>query len=293
MPDDKSLHNSNSGISVIYSAENKMAYSSHSSKSIIYNRMLFSGVSKSEPELHSHDVCELIFLKKGDVSYINDGKTYKLKKNTLVFTRPSELHALVIDSNCDYDRYDVLFKEEILPPTLYQKLTSENSVVDFEGNNIVKDIFKKMEFYCENFEGEELDAILLSLVHEVCCNLVLKQGKTISSSGNSVVDRAIEYIDENLTTLESITKICDELYIAKSHLHHLFKKHLNITPKQYLMSKRLILAQREIYSGRRPTEVYEQFGFNDYSAFYRDFKKFFGYSPSKVGKVEITQEIKS
>ena len=271
----------------------KIVYNSHVGTHILYSRTFFGETPKTEPELHSHDVCELIFLKKGDVSYINDGKTYKLKKNSLVFSRPSELHAIVIDSLCDYDRYDILFDENIMPKSLIAKFADETNVVDFEGNNIVKDIFKKMEFYCENFEGEELDAILCSLVHEVCCNLALKQGKTISSSGNAVVDRAIEYIDENLTTIETIAQICDELYIAKSHLHHLFKKHLNISPKQYLMSKRLILAQREIYSGRKPTEVYSHFGFNDYSAFYRDFKKFFGYSPSEAAKVELRREIKS
>ena len=265
----------------------------HSGKSIMFNRTLYENTKKQSMELHSHDVCELIFLKKGDVSYINDGKTYKLNKNNLVFTRPSELHAIIVNSDCDYDRYDILFDTDIIPSSLYEKFSPVTNVVDFEENNIVKDIFKKMMFYSENFEGEELEKILSALIIEVCFNLALKQGKTISSSGNAVVDRAIEYIDENLTTIETITQICDELYIAKSHLHHLFKTHLNISPKQYLMSKRLILAQREIYSGKKPTEVYSNFGFNDYSAFYRDFKKFFGYSPSEVNKVEIKQEIKS
>ena len=267
--------------------------SNHNRINITYNRTLYEGMEKQNLELHSHDFCELIFLRKGDVSYINDGKTYKLKKNSLVFTRPSELHAITIDSPCDYDRYDILFSPDIIPSSLYEKFSSTTNVVDYDSNNIVKDIFKKMQFYAENFKDEELDNILSALIVEICYNLALKQGNTISSSGNSVVDKAIEYIDENLATMESINEICDELYIAKSHLHHLFKKHLNITPKQYLISKRLILAQREIYSGKRPTEVYVHYGFNDYSAFYRDFKKFFGYSPSEVGKVEMPQEIKS
>ena len=265
----------------------------HNSKNITFNRTIHEGMEKQSMELHSHQVCELIFLRKGDVSYVNDGKTYKLKKNSLVFTRPLELHGILIDSTCDYDRYDILFSSDIIPPSLYAKFSCSTNVVDYDGNNIIKDIFKKMEFYAENFEGEELEKILSVLVVEVCYNLALKQGTTISSSGNAVVDKAIDYIDENLANVKSINEICEELYIAKSHLHHLFKKHLNITPKQYLISKRLILAQREIYSGRRPTEVYEKFGFNDYSAFYRDFKKFFGYSPSEVGKVEIKQVIKS
>ena len=265
----------------------------HTGKTIMFDRSLHENMKKQHMELHSHDVCEMIFLRKGDVSYINNGKTYKLNKNSLVFSRPSELHAIILDSDCDYDRYDIIFDTDIIPRSMYEKFSNSTNVVDFEGNNIVKDIFKKMEFYSENFEGEELDKILGAMIIEVCCNLALKQGNTVKSSGNAVVDKAIDHIDENLTTPISITQICEELYIAKSHLHHLFKKHLGITPKQYLISKRLILAQREIYSGKKPTEVYTKLGFNDYSAFYRDFKKFFGYSPSEVGKVEIKQEIKS
>ena len=34
---------------------------------------------------HHHDICELLFLLKGDAFYSNEGRVYTLKKNSLVF----------------------------------------------------------------------------------------------------------------------------------------------------------------------------------------------------------------
>jgi AraC-like DNA-binding protein len=81
-------------------------------------------------------------------------------------------------------------------------------------------------------------------------------------------------------TLKNIDEICGELFITKSHLHHLFIKHLNITPKKYITSRRLAVAQREISLGAKPTEVSVRCGFTDYSTFYRAYKKLFGHPPS-------------
>jgi AraC-like DNA-binding protein len=89
-------------------------------------------------------------------------------------------------------------------------------------------------------------------------------------------------------TLDGIDEICNELFITKSHLHHLFMKHLNITPKKYITSKRLAMAQREISFGAKPTDVYVKCGFSDYSTFYRAYKNQFGRPPSEKGDNEHT-----
>ena len=49
----------------------------------------------------------------------------------------------------------------------------------------------------------------------------------------------------------------------------------------------MVLAQREILSGKNPTKLYEKYGFNDYSSFYRAYKSHFGLSPSEKTLTEI------
>jgi AraC-like DNA-binding protein len=96
-----------------------------------------------------------------------------------------------------------------------------------------------------------------------------------------MVCAAIAYIEEHLTTLTGLDEICRGLYITKSHLHHLFTEHLQITPKKFIVSKRLALAQREICSGGRPTEVCRRCGFADYSSFWRAYTAHYGRRPSE------------
>jgi AraC-like DNA-binding protein len=137
--------------------------------------------------------------------------------------------------------------------------------------------------------------MMKNLIEEIFYNIIIE----VSSSGqrsyehtNPIVSRAISYIDENLLTLSGIEEICNELYITKSHLHHLFKKYLKITPKKYITAKRLALAQREIYAGKKATDVCLKCGFSDYSAFFRAYKNHFGRCPTDSVNVKYMPDLK-
>ena len=81
--------------------------------------------------------------------------------------------------------------------------------------------------------------------------------------------------------------------MSKSHLHHLFSEHLMVTPQKYILSKKLTIAQRELRLGRKPTDVYTDCGFADYTTFFRAYKKFFGHSPSTEINMDIIRKIQS
>ena len=259
----------------------------------------FDHISFKEPPnfpFHTHDICELIFIKKGNISYIVDGKTYPLARHCLVITHPGESHAIKVNDNTEYERYDFLLDEKELPSNIYNSIPNNISVINFEGNTLILDIFQKANYYCENFEGAKLKNILLHLMEEVLYNVVLAS-KNLDLNGvytvNPMINKAIAYIEKNITTAIDIDSICKELYITKSHLHHLFIKYLEISPKKYIISKKLLISQRELRVGKKPTEVYLACGFSDYSTFYRDYKKYFGHSPSDEINTKIIRKIQS
>ena len=110
-------------------------------------------------------------------------------------------------------------------------------------------------------------------------------------TAHPIVVRAVEYINRNLHRDFCLDALCDELFITKSYLHQLFVKYLQMCPKKYIITKQLALAQREIRGGVRPTDVFIDCGFSNYSTFYRAYKNHFGYAPSEEGKREIVREI--
>jgi AraC-like DNA-binding protein/mannose-6-phosphate isomerase-like protein (cupin superfamily) len=233
--------------------------------------------------MHNHAICELIFIRNGNATYHLDGKIYPLAANSLVLSRPGQTHAIEINPNSEYDRYDILFDEKNLSSDIYNQIPSDISVVNFSRHSIVSEVFRKMDYYCENFEGTDFQIILQHLIEEILYNTVIFLKERTADdvyTVNPLINKAVAYIDENITSAISIAAICDELYITKSHLHQLFMKHLNTSPQKYIASKKMILAQQDLRAGKKATDVAFSYGFHEYSTFYRDYKNHFGYPPS-------------
>lgn len=271
-----------------------IVYSQYTDETFHFNYSKNTGSIPDGGLLHSHDVCEILFFKTaGDILYMVDGRNYKIKENMLVLSRPTERHGLLLKGE-DYERYEIWFDEKRLPFNLYEKIPKNLHVIDFDENEFVINIFKKMEYYVERLSGNDLRRVLENLVEEVFFNIMLEAENSNASytKSNSIVYKAVEYIEEHLLDLNGIDEICEHLFVTKSHLHHLFVEYLNISPKKYIMHKKLTFAKREIYFGKKATDVCTECGFADYSAFYRAYKKHFGISPTANRTGQINMHIK-
>ena len=87
----------------------------------------FSHVSITNPmsrffEFHTHDICELIFLKSGNVSGIIGDKIYDLKKNDLIIFRANVPHRLAFHGNAEYERYNILLDEQKLAGGIFARI---------------------------------------------------------------------------------------------------------------------------------------------------------------------------
>jgi len=267
-----------------------LVHSQYEDDGLIYNHLTKTEHTDADYSPHFHDIFEVIFLKSGHVSYIVNGRKYHLRPNMLVFSRPADRHCIQPESTARYERYNILFDENILSFRIHEKIPPHINVVDFNANKAVIDLFDKMDFYCRKLSGENLRHILTNLTEELLMNITIETDSLTEynyTQINPLVSRAIQYIDENLITLKSIEDVCSSLFITKSHLHHLFLRHLQITPKKYITAKRLALARRELYAGGKATEVCTKCGFSDYSAFFRAYKAHFGHCPSEVDSADI------
>ncbi len=257
---------------------------------MIYDHKITKNPMNEIFEAHTHDVCEILLLIKGNVSYIVEGKTYKLKKGDVVLSRPSVIHRIRPDGNDDYERYNVIYNEKNLPRSLIEKIPQGVDVFRFEDDRAIEEVFERLEAYALRFCGEELYHLARNLIEEVFFLLAGSEAKDRDSSINPLVGNALNYISEHLTEIKNISEICDALYITKSHLHHLFIKNIQMSPKQYINSKRLIKARKLIRKGGKPTEIYTDCGFDDYATFFRNYKKYFGYKPSEEDISVIKKE---
>ena len=270
-------------------------YSQYQDRNILYEHKSMTNLP-AEFTLHTHPICEILFVKSGKITYMIEGKNYEVGKNMLVFTRPSKGHSIVFEDGSEYERYLILFDDKALFDGLYKKIPKNFDVLEFGNNSIVIQLFEKFDYYCKHLEGADLKKVLYGLTRELLYNIIISSNEA-ESPGFHIVNRlvkdAVKYIDENIASNISIQEICDSLFITKSHLHHLFIKYLKMSPKKYIVSKKLVLARRKLRSGAKPVQIYANLGFSDYSSFYRAYKSYFGYSPSEETEIRQILEIKT
>ena len=247
------------------------------SPSLIYRHRLSYLNGECLIDTHTHDWIELILLESDGVVYTADQKVYKTEKNTLLFTRPGCVHSIKIEAP-NYQRYDILFDDTAIPDFLTDILPKKD-IIGLNGNRSVLQLFEKMDYYCKQIDGKPLERILLHLVEEVLCNIAITENQT--QVADPFMKQVLEYIETHLLSQIDLDTICDTFFISKSHLHKQFIKHLNISPKKYIISRRLTLAQHAIQTGEKPTVACNNCGFSDYSSFYREYKKHFGIAPSE------------
>lgn len=262
-----------------------------------YDNLLFYHTRSIKPQMvtmHNHDICELLFIKSGNVTYNVGGKCYPLTHNCLVRTRPFEHHSLSFGDSQEYDRYVILFDEKMIYPDIYAQIPSGMDVMNFTNNGLVIGLLQKLDYYFTKLNSKEFEAILLHVILELLYNIRFNANKDLPNNmyiANKSVTDALQYIDANIHTQLNIDEICDSIHITKSYLHQLFVKYLQTTPKQYILSQKLTIAQRELRLGAKPTEVYLSCGFMDYSTFYRAYTKHFGHMPSDEINTPLERKI--
>ena len=215
-----------------------------------------------------------------------------LKKNSLILTRPNKTHNINFNQN-NYERYDILFNPDIIFPDVYNALPKDLDVLFLVNPSQITEIFDRIDFFCNNFKGDALKNIILNMIEELFYCIVAAADTNYDEfsknnyTTNSILTKSIEYIKQNLTEPICLESMCKELYISKSYLHKIFNQYLQTTPKKYIISKRLTLAQKLLRSKEKPTDVYLKCGFGDYSSFFRSYVQHFGYSPSKESDKRI------
>lgn len=230
----------------------------------------------------AHNEYEILFFLRGNATYIVEDKRYKLKRYDLVIIRPSKYHYIQIDGDDDYERYSLLFPLDIIGKALPDRLPNDLEVINCSKMEHIPDLFFKMDTYAAFGEAAFFD-LLPGLLKELFYNLIYAKEQTARPTEHvsPIVRQALTYINEHLYTIENIEEISSALFVTETYFFRIFKEQMNISPKKYITSKRLLAAQKRIASGNRPTEVYLKCGFNTYTAFYKRYLDFFGHAPSE------------
>lgn len=271
--------------------------SSYMDETISFHHVCYADSRQVDISPHSHDVLELIFVKKGDITYTVDERQYQVSDNSIIITRPNKIHSITFNDPYAYDRYVIIFDRSIIRPEIYDRPSKDVDVLTFKDPANMVALFEKIDFYYRHFDRNDFKYILINAIEEMFYNIIIAleyYPETVfynKYTANHILTEAIRYINQKIHTSFSLDEMCQELHISKSYLHKLFDGHMKVSPKKYIISRRLALAQRELKAGEKPTEVYLKYGYSDYSTFYREYKNHFGSAPSEEADRKMIREI--
>ncbi len=240
--------------------------------------------------MHTHNAYELIYFLEGNATHVIEDRKYKLQKGDLILIRPFRYHFIQIDAPTNYERYDILFDIDRHRVDGVELLPAEIEVLNLAGDTVVEDIFRKCDLYARRYDEATFEKILPHLLSALFyhINLFPHAFSETTTTLSPLISEALKYINEKLCTIVGIEEIAAHIFVSESYLFRLFQKELHQTPKKYMMEKRLLLAQKMIAAGEKPTIVCERCGFGDYATFYRNYTAFFRRAPSE--KIDAFRE---
>lgn len=100
----------------------------------------------------------------------------------------------------------------------------------------------------------------------------------------NIIDRAIIYMEENILNNLSLDDLSKECKVSKEHLIRIFKKEKNMTPMKYFTNMRLKKSMDMISDGKKIHQIVIEMNFYNDSYFCKQFKNYFGFTPSSFKK---------
>lgn len=104
--------------------------------------------------------------------------------------------------------------------------------------------------------------------------------KNDENCNNGPLQQIVRYLSENLTEDLRIEALARQIGVSPSYIQHTFKREMGISLHRYITQRRMMIARERIAKGEKPTKIYLDCGYKDYSSFYKTYTQFFGYPPS-------------
>lgn len=236
-----------------------------------------------EPEVTGeefHDYSEFVFFVKGKAFLISKNIQQDLIPGSMVLIPKESFHQFRISVPEEYMRCIFGFRENSEISALAAEVMSEIKIITVPNDKVVSVFWNIAEIIKSNAcEIDKRMFVYSSLIQLLLfCKLYADSEATTKNVNLSAeTAEALNIIDERYAERLSVEKLANELYVSPSTLAHKFSKELNISIYRYITKKRLSAARMRILQGESLTDAALNSGFNDYSCFYRLYKKYYAH----------------
>lgn len=251
---------------------------SFSTSEFTYKHSVSKNVNDKIYSTHIHSGIEIIYLIDGSITYGFEGKEICVNSGDILITPPFIYHYIKFGDKSKYERINLL----IYPENYGIKVNLNEVKIINDKKNVIYPILKSFDYYYHVSSQNERNNIFGIKIQELIFNMQksLSNAKSLKTNQtDNTLYNILKYINKNIHKHITVEDISENCFISQGHVHHLFKSQLKTSPKNYIIMKKLSLAQNMLLSGNQPTKVSFSLGFDDYSVFYRNYVKYYKKKP--------------
>ena len=232
---------------------------------------------------HSHELCEIYYLREGSCTYTVGEHEYELGSGDIIFVPAGLIHSasygakphtrlLLNFPECDVSR-------RLLPDS------RENALFFNTGrtNRLVDTVFERLEKEYER--NDELSHEALRVYAEELLILFARNDDLApkNTQRDGIIDATARYIRSNFASDVRLSHVAELMSVSPEHLCRTFKREMGIGFNEYLTDCRLSHAEYMIKNepGRSIGEIAYACGFNDSNYFSYKFRERYGTPPTK------------
>jgi len=266
-----------------------------------YDCLFRTPKNEMRSNLHYHDFYEIVvYLGNAGIFKIN-GKEYLIRLGDIALINMFDPHTLIYNKNTYYERFSI----SIDPNLLLSFNTAQSNLLDiFSKDNRNYPIFhvegkcfdkylRILEQYRDQKPAHGKYIFEKALIHQLASYLFSDCYDCIhfdntDSRHVSMIAKLVDYINNHLSEDLSLGVLAQEVSYSEYYICRIFKKVTNYTLTNYIVEKRIAQAAHYLTGDMTINKAAEKVGFNNYSYFYKTFKRYMGMNPAEY-KEQHTQ----
>ncbi len=249
---------------------------------------------------HTHDYFQIYYITKGRLVHFLENESSNLSRGDMFIIPPGVMHHIMPDKNAVF--YSFSFMPGFIEQDSRQNKLATGFLRSLQAKEPDKRIRPKLNvaeselLYIENIMehilsefnqkplgyDETIYAYTVLLLNHIARNYFEKSKEDFSKhfvDSRQFVLYCVEYIKNNFSEDISLEEISKRSNMSKTSFCTLFRKITGHSFNSYLNLCRIKKATELIKKGYKITAIYGLCGYNDFSTFYRNFKRIMGVSP--------------
>lgn len=246
---------------------------------------------------HMHDIYEVCLIIDGEGHYDINGTLYPLRTGCITIADPDSIHELT-----SYKTHDLHLYFFVLIIEKKGKAQSSKLINDFLNRHSVYEagcddllhylpLIQRDSIYSNETEDvshltENRYALLKMMLFEMLARFTYSNSsKHLSSDNNNpLLMKAEHFIMNRLSMTVTVEDIAAHCNISSRQLRRIIQKELGVSPKEWIMNKKINMARSCFEKGESVSHVAQKCGYDNPDYFSQIFKRHCGITPTYYKK---------